>query len=107
MLDRRMSGIKYSPYIPNVDAWVDYFKNQPKEYSQFYTIGRPKQKGEDMTAIKLVTPTEQVVQQAKANMRREREEDEMSEEYPVSKKARRKPKRVIVKSTRKSKQKKR
>ena len=66
-----MSAIKYSPYIPNTDAWVKYFKNQPQEYKKFYTIGRPKQKGEDMDPIKLVTPTEQAVEQARSAIKRQ------------------------------------
>ena len=70
-----MAAIKYSPYIPNVEAWIDYFKNQPKEYKKFYTIGRPKQRGEDMDPIKMVSPTEQVVEQAKSRMKRAREDD--------------------------------
>ena len=95
-----MSAIKYSPYIPNVDAWVDYFKNQPREYGHFYTIGRPKQKGEEMEAVKLVTPTEQAVEQARARMRRESDDDILI--FDRKNKAKR-IKRVIKKSTSKRK----
>ena len=73
-----MSFIKYSPYIPNVEAWVDYFKNQPlNEHKKFYTIGQPKQKGADMDALKLVIPTEQVVEQARQQLKRSNDEPEV------------------------------
>lgn len=68
-----MSAIKYSPYIPDVDAWVKFYENQPKEYKNFYTIGKAKQKGEDMQPMKLVSPTEMAVDQARASVKRERE----------------------------------
>ena len=97
-----MSGIKFSPYIPNVEAWVDYFKDQPKEYKKFYTIGRPKLKGEDMNPIKLVTPTEQVIEQARSEMKRQRDEDNKPYSPP---KKRRKISRKIPKSSAKGKRK--
>ena len=78
-----MPGIKYSPYIPNVDAWVDYFKNQPKGHKRFYSIGGSKQRGEEMDPIKLVSPTEQSVQQAKSRMKREQEEDKLVQSAPA------------------------
>ena len=95
-----MSGIKFSPYIPNVEAWVDYFKDQPKEYKKFYTIGRPKLKGEDMNQIKLVTPTEQVIEQARSEMKRQRQEE--NQERTVSNKKRRNS-RTVSKSSAKGK----
>jgi hypothetical protein len=95
-----MSGIKFSPYIPNVEAWIDYFKEQPNEYKKFYIIGRPKQKGEDMNPIKLITPTEQVVEQARSQMKRENDNDT---DYEDISKPRRKRKRNITKSSAKSK----
>ena len=69
--------MSYSPYVPDIQAWVEHFKNKPKNsgIKKFYTIGRPKQHGEKMDPIKLVTPTEQVVQQAKSELKSEREED--------------------------------
>ena len=94
-----MSAIKFSPYIPNVEAWTHYFEDQPKEYKKFYTIGRPKQKGEEMNPIKLVTPTQQVIEQARSQMKRQNEtENEVQE---VTKK--RKIKRSVKKSSAKGK----
>ena len=75
--DRLMAAIKYSPYIPNVDAWVKFYQNQPREYKRFYTIGKPKHKGEDMDPIKLVTPTESVTERAKSTLKRDRAIEEM------------------------------
>lgn len=72
-----MSAIKFSPYIPNVEAWVEFYKNQADEYKPFYTIGKPKQKGEEMDPIKLITPTESVIERAKSTLKRERETDDM------------------------------
>ena len=99
-----MSAIKYSPYIPNIDAWVDYFKNQPVEYKKFYTIGRAKHKGEDMNSIKLVTPTEQVVQQAKSELKREMDDSDAEEH--VLKRRKKSSKKVITKSSDKYRKKK-
>ena len=103
-----MAAIKYSPYIPNVEAWVDYFKNQPKEYKKFYTIGRPKQKGEDMDPIKMISPTEQVVEQAKSRMKRAREDDVETESCRrktdnKQKKKKTSRKHVVARSSKKSK----
>ena len=100
-----MSAIKYSPYIPNTDAWVKYFKNQPQEYKKFYTIGRPKQKGEDMDPIKLVTPTEQAVEQARSAIKRQIDIEDLFENLKrarsssTSKKKKQQKKFVISKSS--------
>ena len=82
-----MSAIKFSPYIPNVEAWVEFYKNQPNEHKPFYTIGKPKQKGEEMQAIKLVTPTQSAIERAKSSLKREREIDDMVFTKPCKKKS--------------------
>ena len=98
-----MPGIKYSPYIPNVEAWVNYFKNQPsREYKKFYSIGQPNQRGEDMDSIKLVSPTEQMVEQAKSRMKREREDDvenDTGRNKNVNKQKKKKTSRVVTKNS--------
>ena len=102
-----MPSVKYSPYIPNVESWIEYFKNQPKEYKSFYTIGRPKHRGEDMDPIKLVSPTEQAVEQAKSRMKRKREEedDKSFDEWKTNYNQKKKNKRAIGKSSDKGKKK--
>lgn len=80
-----MTAIKYSPYIPNIDAWVEFFKNQPLEYKSFYTIGKTKQEGEDMEAVKLVSPTQSAVEQAKSALKRELDIDQ---HFPILKRSR-------------------
>ena len=101
-----MAAIKYSPYIPNTDAWVEYFKNQPKEYKKFYTIGRPKQKGEEMDPIKLVTPTAQAVEQAKSTMKRQHDIEDIFDNIIKIRgtvKKQRQKKKMITKSSEKKK----
>jgi len=90
--------MSYSPYIPNIDVWKDHFKNPPKENKRFYTIGRVKHHGQDMDPIKLVTPTEQVVEQAKSTLKRSREMDDFLPPYANFKK-RKISKKVVKKST--------
>ena len=63
--------MSYSVYIPNIDAWKQHFKHPPKGNKKFYTISTTKQQhGEDMEPIKLVTPTQSVVEQARSNLKR-------------------------------------
>lgn len=100
-----MSAIKYSPYIPNVDAWVEFYKNQPKEYKQFYTIGKAKQRGEDMNPIKLISPTESVIEQAKSSLKRKLEIEDLLQETrkkSTTKRLKKSPK-VVTRSTPKKK----
>lgn len=94
-----MAAIKFSPYIPNVEAWVEFYKHQPNENRTFYTIGKAKQKGEELDAIKLITPTESVIEQAKSSLKRERE---IEDTFPIAKKSRqskKKPPRRVEKSS--------
>ena len=64
--------MSYSPYIPNITAWKDHVKRATKEHMKFYTISHVKQLGEKLEPIKLVTPTESVVEQARSTVRRMR-----------------------------------
>ena len=65
-------------YIPDGDAWKKYFANPPSsDHKKFYTIqGKAQQHGENLDGIKLVTPTAQVIQQARATMERIHKSDE-------------------------------
>ena len=67
--------MSYSPYIPNVEGYEHYFKNQPKEYKRFYTISHTKQLGENLEPIKLVSPTEQTLEQARMSLQRMKEDE--------------------------------
>ena len=69
--------MSYSVYIPNIDAWKQHFKHPPKGNKKFYTISTTKQQhGEDMEPIKLVTPTQSVVEQARSNLKRMRRDED-------------------------------
>ena len=68
--------MSYSPYIANMQSWKNYFKQRTKEHKKFYTIPNSSQHGEKMDAIKLVSPTEQIVEQAKSSLKRMREDDD-------------------------------
>ena len=70
-----MAFIKFSPYVPNIQAWVDFYENQPKEYKSFYTIGSTKRKGEKLESVKLISPTEAVVDRARSEIKRQEEVD--------------------------------
>lgn len=96
--------MSYSPYIPNIDAWKHHFQNPPKETKSFYTIGLAKHHGQNMEPIKLISPTEQVVEQAKSVMKRKRENDDF-DTYNFKKKKRKTNKKVIKKSSQKRKKK--
>ena len=97
-----MSAIKFSPYIPNVEAWVEFYKNQPKEVKSFYTIGNSKQPGEEMEAIKVMSPTESVVDQARSELKREAENEEHTH-LSKKQKCNKKPDRIIKPSAAKKK----
>ena len=77
--------MSYSPYIPNIKAWVEHFKHPRKEQKRFYTLQTGKQLGEDMEPLKFVSATEQMVDQAKSSLERERENDQ-EYTYPTKKK---------------------
>ena len=59
-----------------MDSWRNYFKQQTNEHKSFYTLPNSSQHGEKMDAIKLVSPTEQIVEQAKSSLKRIREDDD-------------------------------
>lgn len=94
---------KFSLYVPNIEAWKKFYENQPQEYKSFYTIGHHQHPGEKMEAVKLVTPTESVIEQAKSDLKRQRRLDDALNESPPKKckKNKNKPKRkkVVKKST--------
>jgi hypothetical protein len=68
-LEKEIS-MAYVPYTPDLDAWKKHFVNYaPSKPKKFYTL-KNKQEGDgSYPAIKLVTPTEQFVEQAKAQMK--------------------------------------
>jgi hypothetical protein len=68
--------MSYSLYIPNIEAWKRYFKNPSKERKTFYTVSHASQHGEKLDPIKLVSPTEQIVEQAKSSLKRMREDED-------------------------------
>ena len=68
---------RYSPYIPDIDQWVRAFRERRENSNagggnpKYISIGTPKQLGESMSSVKLITPTESVVEQAKAELKRD------------------------------------
>ena len=72
----------YSLYVPNTDTWREHFlKGQTKQKS-FYTINKSKKLGESLDAVKIVSPTEQMVEQAKSTLKRYHEEEELADHHP-------------------------
>lgn len=61
--------MSFVPYVPNLDEWKEHFKNfTPSKPRAFYTL-KKKHKGHGALPIKLVTPTEQLVQQARSSLK--------------------------------------
>ena len=69
------------PYVPDIEAWVAHFKNRDnfKVKKDFYEVkpikrppGAPKPQP-PIVQIKMVTPQAQVVEQAKAQLAKEKE----------------------------------
>ena len=69
------------PYVPDIEAWVAHFKNRDnfKVKQDFYEVkpikrppGAPKPQP-PIVQIKMVTPQAQVVEQAKAQLAKEKE----------------------------------
>ena len=58
------------PYVPDVEAWKEHFMNfTPSTPKPFYVI-KDRQRGDgQIPSVKLVTPTQQVVEQAKAQLK--------------------------------------
>jgi hypothetical protein len=69
----------YAPYEPDLEAWKNHFINYaPSKPKKFYTV-KSAQKGEEKMAgipIKLISPTEQFVEQAKAQLATQKNETE-------------------------------
>ncbi len=64
---------KYSPYIPDLEAWKNHFTKSTTRHKSFHPLESIKtQLREKTDAIKLVVPTEQQVQQAEAELKRSR-----------------------------------
>lgn len=66
--------MSYSPYIPDIEAWrKQYALNNKMESKQFYTIKSSSSLGDIATPppLKMITPTQQVVDQAKSEIRTE------------------------------------
>ena len=89
--------------------WQKHFENPPKETKKFYTIAKSKQLGEQLIPLKLVSPTEQLVDQAKSNLKRERDGDECGSTYkrqkrvkPAKKKSKPNPKKKQKRTVSKS-----
>lgn len=83
-----------SPYIPNIEAWKKNFGKSKRK--NFHIISNAKQTGEDIQPVKLVTPTAQIVAQAKSTMKRER----MDADLPKPKRKRNSKKIIKTKSKR-------
>jgi hypothetical protein len=68
-LEKEIS-MAYVPYTPDLEAWKKHFVNYaPSRLKKFYTL-KNKQQGEGAYPnIKLVSPTEQFVEQAKAQLK--------------------------------------
>ncbi len=80
--------MSYSPYIANTESWKNYFKHPNKEHKKFYTIPKSTRSPEKLDAIKLVSPTEQIVEQAKASLKRLREDENAQILLPIPTKKR-------------------
>ena len=90
--------------MPNFEAWKQHFTNSPKEHKYFYTISPAKKSSHDMDPIKLVSPTEQIVEQAKSSLKREREESHWKRKSQKIKKQKFiKPETTVKRITTKSK----
>jgi hypothetical protein len=70
--------MKLVPYVCDVNKWVEHFRSLPttRKYQKFYVLKEPKQKVAESNPVKLVTPTQQVVEQAKATLKRKIEDAE-------------------------------
>jgi hypothetical protein len=63
--------LAYVPYVPDLESWKDHFKNYvPSGPKPFYTIKKRQQGEGTLPTIKLVTPTQQFVEQAKSQMKK-------------------------------------
>ena len=62
--------MSYVPYVPDMEAWKHHFKNYiPSRPKSFYTLKKPQTGDGSFPDIKLVTPTAQIVEQAKASLK--------------------------------------
>jgi hypothetical protein len=69
----------YVPYEPDLETWKNHFVNYvPSKPQKFYTV-KSTQEGEvkpPVIPIKLISPTEQFVEQAKAQLATQKNETE-------------------------------
>jgi hypothetical protein len=99
--------MSYIPYIPNVDHWRDHFSNNPQKTKSFYTL-KDKHKGEGNLGIKLVTPTEQAVEQAKSFLKRKAEFKKPTKgPKKTVKKTKKNPKKKVKKTIKRNKKRRR
>ena len=64
-----MSPAKFSTYLPDSTKWTRYVTQNSNTYQAFYTLpGSTIQPGEQLSMLKLISPTEQVLEQAKSTL---------------------------------------
>jgi len=56
-------------YVPNPQKWIAYFKNKKPQVGMGFAI--PQKYSQDDVALKIVTPAQQTVEQAKSELKRD------------------------------------
>jgi hypothetical protein len=58
-------------YVPNPQKWIDYFKNNKPQVGRGFAIPHKSSTGSNGVTINVVSPTEQTVDQAKSELKRD------------------------------------
>ena len=63
------------PYNPDIEAWKNHFAKRGKGVKKLHFLANSKQPAKDEESVNLVTPTAQVVEQAKSTLKRKRDDE--------------------------------
>jgi len=58
-------------YVPNPQMWIDYFKNNKPQVGRGFAIPHKSKMGSNGMTISTVSPSEQTVNQAKSELKRD------------------------------------
>ena len=61
----------FSPYISNPGKWTRYFTQERRKYKKFHTLLDDVQRSQKMEVLKLLSLTDQVLDQATSKLARE------------------------------------
>ena len=93
--------MNYTPYVSNPSDWKSHFVNMLKnsQRKEFYTVSKHSDSHAPQKDIQIVSPTQQSIEQAKENMKRDMDQASFSDAPPPKKRKKTIKKKVQTKTS--------